>query len=346
MDAAVVAQPIIDRLRKLMAMAERGTQHEAALAGERMQAIMQEYNLTQADIGGDEGPEDPTKVAREKRDHGATALYVYQRGLMAAIAQNNFCLHFISANWINTPTGKRARWDSEKQDYVKCARRKVHRLIGRSENVTAATLMYDYLIDTMRRLLPFAGKDRHGSDARLWLTGCAEVLCERLAQQRTGAERARGVVADNTPGLVRLADLYGTEEDLNNDFRMGHEPGTTARRHREHEVEQARIKAKFHDLLHEGVGTNEAWYRANGWEYTKDTTPTQTRRETPSERERRERVDDNQYRREAYREARERTRERNKRSNPSFRAGRSTGENIGLGGGLGSGSKGSISAKD
>lgn len=335
-----IPQPIIERLRKLMSLTESANQHEAALAAERMQAVMQEYNLTQADIGrGDEGPEDPTKVTREKRDHNATALYTYQRDLMAIIARNNFCIHSIVRRRFDSPMGRYERWDSETGKRIPQAHRKVHLLIGRSENVTAATLMYDYLTATMHRLLPFTGTDRRSTAARLWLAGCAEVLCERLAQQRTGAERSRATVADNTPGLVRLADLYGTEEDLNTDYRKGLEPGTTARVNREHTAELAAMNAKCDELRKGGMSYDEAWHRSRGYEWNPDTSPKQVAKETPSQQRRREQSEENAYYRSANREARERTQERMKRNNPSFRSGRDVGESIGLGGGLSKGDK-------
>lgn len=45
--------------------------------------------------------------------------------------------------------------------------------------------------------------------------------------------------------LVLLSDIRGTEEDLNNDFRYGYEPGTTARRRREWEAGEAQRDAEI-----------------------------------------------------------------------------------------------------
>lgn len=334
------APSIIERLKKLIAMADRGTEHEAAIASERMQVLLQEFNLTRADIEarGDDQVENAATAKRERTEHDRSAMYQYQRDLMQTVAENNFCMYFLRTSNKPDPRGKRrAMWDADKQDYVAAKRVKSHLLIGRSENVQASILMYDYLIDTMHRLLPFQGRERLETAAKLWLAGCAETLCERLVKQRTGKEVQQEM--DGTPGLVRLADLYGSEADLNNDFRHGQEPGTTAKKRRESEAEEAAIQQKQKDLIEGGMDRDDAYYVARGWEVPQSREPRQIRKETPSERARREAAEERRGDRDAARYRRERWKEANKRSHPSFRQGRKQGNDIGLGGGLGSGAK-------
>lgn len=337
-----IPQPVIDRLRKLMAMAERGTEHEAALAGERMQAVMQEYNLTRADIGQEDGPEDPTKVRREEKKHDRSALYVYQQDLMKTVGKNNFCIYVLGSRRVFDKDGRFIdHSDPERRRYK---RSKCHVLVGRSENVTAAILMYDYLIDAMERVMPYVGMKRRSSDARLWLLGCTHRVCERLVAQRTGAEVSRGVEADGTPGLVRLADLYGSEEDLNNDFKRGWEPGKTARLRRE----DARVKAEEMRLKKAGHCWEEAWYLARGQEVPSNV-PQRMERETPEQEQARREAQakrNNQYTSRSTGRSRDWTdkdqRNWDRKNSPAYKSGQRAGENIGLGGALKSGVKGEL----
>jgi hypothetical protein len=327
---------IIERLKKLITMADRGTEHEAAIASERMQALLQEFNLTRADVEAREDKQDSAVTAkREKAEHDRSAMYQYQRDLMRTIAENNFCMYFLRESWKEDRHGKRVRWSAEKQDYVAGKRAKTHLLIGRSENVQATILMYDYLIDTMHRLLPFQGAARRESPAMLWLAGCAETLCERLAAQRTGKVKEQEM--DGTPGLVRLADLYGSEDDLNQDFRRGHEPGTTARERRETKAKEEEYARKERELIEGGMDRDDAWYIARGHAVPQSREPRQIRKETPSERRRREEAEERRDYREHLRYQPERWKETDKRSHPSFRQGRMQGKDIGLGGSISSG---------
>jgi hypothetical protein len=326
---------IIERLKKLIAMADRGTEHEAAIASERMQVLLQEFNLTRADVESKEDKQDSAVTAkREKTEHDRTAMYQYQRDLMGTIAGNNFCMYFLRDSWRPDPNGKRTRWDREKQDYVAGRRVKSHLLIGRSENVQASILMYDYLIDTMHRLLPFVGAERRETPARLWMAGCAETLCERLIGQRTG--KVKEQESDGVPGLVRLADLYGDESDLNNDFRRGLEPGTTARQRREVQAEEAEYARKEKELIAGGMDCDDVWYVARGAEIPSHE-PQQIRKETPSEMRRREGAEERREYRESLRDRRKYFAEVSKRNHPSFREGRAKGKDIGLGGSIGAG---------
>ncbi len=334
---AAPPQNIIERLKKLIQMADRGTEHEAAIASERMQALLQEFNLSRADVESREEEQEETAATakRERTEHDRTAMYQYQRDLMTTISANNFCMYFLRSSWRDDPRGRRTRWDKEKHDYVAVRRVKSHLLIGRSENVQASILMYDYLIDTMNRLLPFAGMERRSAEARLWLAGCAETLCERLQQQRTG--KIKEQESDGTPGLVRLADLYGDEADLNNDFRHQWEPGTTAKNRRIAEAEEAEQQRKEKELIDGGMDRDDAWHVARSYEKPETREPKQIRKETPSELRRREEAEERRSEREHLKYRRDRFRELAKRNHPSFREGRARGKDIGLGGSIGAG---------
>lgn len=349
-ESVTPSNSILERIKKLAAMAERGTEHEAALAGERMQALLQEYNLTLADVESTNTDPQVNEITREKKEHDRTALYVWQRDLMRMVAGNNFCLYLVATRTVKDVRGKLRRWNADNVvEYYK--RAKCHTLIGRSENVTATIIMYDYLVAAMARLLPYAGKERHGTDARLWYAGCVDRICERLEKQRTGKE-TETQQRNNTPGLVRLSDLYGTEWDLNEDFRRGREPGTTARLKREEEAEEKKIEEETERLKAAGRCWEEVYYMARGWEVP-DNVPRRVERETP-EQETKRREQQKQRDKKYYtnrRKGRSSTgwtqkdqQEYDRKRHPAYSAGRRTGENIGLGGAIEKGKRGLIDA--
>ncbi len=199
---------------------------------------------------------------------------------------------------------------------------RLHEIIGRVENVQATTLMYDYLLGVMRNLNPYKGEDR--GNAQLWLQGCTETLCLRLTEQRTGRQ-AKDDDKAQAPGLVRLADLYGNEEDLNNDFRMGHEPGTTAKKRLEREAKERAIEAKEQDLINKGTDSDDAWYLARG-RLVPPPEPAQVQRRSRSS-----------YSWGGNRGWSKEYREQTRRESTAFRAGKAKGRDIGLGGSIGAG---------
>jgi hypothetical protein len=347
---------LINKLRALARMAdEASTPDEAALASRRMQELLLKHNLTRADIEAksaeDESAPPPEDAQRERLTTDRPAMYKYQRDLMETIALNNFCMYWsrekkqagAGSGWMYLESkcegcggegkvgGKlsqsvaceKCEGKGTYQKYVKAKWVKVHEILGRSENVVASVIMYNYLIETMHRLLPYRGVERRSAEANMWLAGCAEVLCGRLVEQRRGREK-RVVRRNQTPGLVRLTDLYGTEEDLNNDFRRGVAAGTTAKERLEEEREVARIKAKEKELVTGGMDQEDAWYVARDYDVP-DRSPSQVVKESRPR---------SYSGRSSYSGWSRWDRERQRREHPSFRAGQESGKGIGLGGAL------------
>lgn len=320
-------ESILERIKKLMALADSAAnQHEAALAANRMQALLQEHNLTRAEVESharDNEPESPLTAQRESLTHERSAMYTYQADLMSTVAKGNFCMHAVIVKSIPDPNGRYIR----RSDDVRVRKAKVHMVIGRSDNVAVTITMYDYLIETMNRLLPFEGSERRSTDARLWLAGCAESLCDRLTSQRTKREREEQLASRrraNTPGLVLLKDVYATEQELNLDFCKGLAPGTTTKQRLEDEAEERQIKAKFEELVKSGTTRHDAWFLARDMEVP-GPNPQKISRVSRSTRS---------YRRENHAEWRKDQREYERRNHPSFKDGKLRGEEIGLGGSL------------
>src|SRR4051812_48343500 len=83
---------VINRIQKLMALTEgRGaTEAEAALAASHVQRLLAEHNLSMAHIeasGGSSGADGK----RERTGVNRKQVYKWQRELMAALAELNYC---------------------------------------------------------------------------------------------------------------------------------------------------------------------------------------------------------------------------------------------------------------
>lgn len=365
---------LLARIQKLLALANHpGTgEAEAANAAARIQDILAEHNLSMAEVashaerGRASGP--AVDEARAKTQHDKAAMYRYQRHLMQALAKNNFCMHFLEKTWKRDARGRRMHF-FEGYGYVNARYIDCHYLLGRQVNVVTTQITYDYLVETMDRLLPYQGMDKRGKDALLWLDGCTTRLIERLDEQRTKREeesrekaaqeatrQKHPAYAGNGTALVVLSDVYGSEADLNHDALYGLEPGTTARRKRE----QAELNQLRHDRMEaraaEAVAADptlrldvarmmEAGWDREGAEvylgYRKQPNADEPK-ETDAQRLKRERREQAQHDRFWSRQE-QRWKKRAERENSrAYRAGAAAGETIGLDAQVGHDDKGKL----
>lgn len=235
--------PIIYRLQKLLALAAEGsgaTEAEAQSAMEKAQAIMAEHNLTMATIAatGEKGSEQ-----RAKEGLDGQAMYDYQRKLMRIIADVNYV--YVSILYSYKRRGQRAIG---------------YTLIGTESNVATVKIMFEYLMQTINRLVlaEVNGdyRQRCSRYALSWCLGCAERLGERIqkrhndfiSEQKKKAEEARKASqhpASPSHGalIVVMEDYQQKERDLNNDFRNGWAPGTTEKDRKKREEQFAQTRA-------------------------------------------------------------------------------------------------------
>jgi hypothetical protein len=258
---------LMARLQKILALADNNpNEAEAEAAMAKAQELMAEHNLTMSMVVSAGGAESETRLKSEvKLSHGngRGAMYQYQRDLMAAIAEANFCFHLIRTvgREFNYST---SRWSAGK---------KMHVLIGRESNVVSATLMFDYLNETMERLVPLDGNSsRLSRSAISWKEGCANRLRDRLrsrtldltvksraeAEEKRRAAREASAAANhpsaspattaNALVILDLGDVFSTERDLNMDLYYGYEPGTTARERKERAAKrEAQVQTEIHE---------------------------------------------------------------------------------------------------
>lgn len=228
---------------KLLALSKDAgaTEAEASLAAEKAQELMTEHNLSMANIeasGGKSGEEGQrTKDEMEHRQ-----VYKWQRTLMASLAELNFC------------------YCKELFDYHRHTNSfKGYQLIGRAANVASTRIMFDYLLQTINRLAKEEVKNPSEYFTRYahsFKEGCADRIVERLQQRRAtevaeqeakrkeeAVRAAHPAAAKSNALVVVLGDYVQDENDLNEDFRRGLEPGTTKARRIEWEREREQMAA-------------------------------------------------------------------------------------------------------
>lgn len=315
------------RITKLLALARDGgaTQAEAELAMAKAQELMADNNLSMATLEASTGlgQEARTRESTDKR-----AMYKWQRDLMATIAEVNFCHASIRQEW-NGRTHKPAGYD----------------LIGRESNVVATTRMFEYLLQTIARLvMAEVGGDRtqHLSrSAMSFREGCAERLCARLQERhskwmREQAAKARSARSTAPAGsqalVVVMEDWAQQESDLNDDLRFGYAPGTTAANRAKSQAQWAAASEKRRQqraaLVAQGIPEDVANWMSYG--YLQKEAEAKVREAGKTETEA-------QARRRQEREAREWERYKNRqwrdaarRDSGAYRRGQEHGSRIGL----------------
>lgn len=223
--SGTVPENVARRIASALNLARNaGTEGEAEAAMAAAQNMMAKYNLTMAMVEARHekaSAEDEEGAKRNKVRHQGKALYDYQRKLMRVIADCNFCFCYL----IQEQRGRRQMSVGPN-------------LIGRQANVVSATIMFDYLNETLERLVPVESNAQRLSRAAIsWKFGAAERLGERLQDRKWELERSQKTeVSKRTDaqkaepgGLILLENISLNEWALNLDFTYGYEPGTTTR---------------------------------------------------------------------------------------------------------------------
>lgn len=163
---------IIEKVKKLLAMAERGTEHEAAIAAAKAQTLLMQHNidLSQLKTGDSEADEQVHEWLLETMSRRQ----IWKGNLANAIAQANFCRMW----WLGSDI----------------------KLVGKEYNVQIARHLYTYLVEAVGRVTKKARtvERKRYQDAlhqfrdRIWTNsfrlGCAHRLCDRLQAQKQRME--------------------------------------------------------------------------------------------------------------------------------------------------------------
>ena len=287
---------IVEKIRKLLAVANgTANEHEASVAASKAQDLLEAYNLDMAIIS----QKSHSAASPRNRTHRAGGLYKWQRNLWYAVSTLNFCVYYY----------KRGLRSGEQYE---------HQIIGSHANVIGTEIMAQYLEQAIERLTRNWVKVNHPNksvfirDAIAYREGLATRISGRLWSQRNQhlakeaanrkEERARNAAKGiNTENALVLQDVINTEEDLNNDFIHGLEPGTSARRRAANEAYRAKAEAAAMEILRkqdewdaahpeeakrrkaaEARRNEEEWKRYRDRENRRAKTPEEKRQELPS----------------------------------------------------------------
>jgi hypothetical protein len=193
---------VIAKIKKLMALASSPNEHEAALAAERAQAILAQYNLSMSEVEKARDSDDQVTEDGTLR----TQSWPWQRQLAQHIAQMYFCRYFYITH---RKPGANARSGHD-----------AHYFIGAPINIEASKMMFVYLKDTVERLAREGAKD-HPDSRSGYITSfqnaCSQRLCIRI-QERIAAAKKGELKAEGGSNLPVLASLYDRAQVANADY--------------------------------------------------------------------------------------------------------------------------------
>ena len=185
-------EKIIDKIRKLLALADSPNEHEAALAAKKAQELLAEHNLSLSELEGkeEEGTEDGIFE---------TASQPWQRPICGGVAKLYFCYYYFSFAKYPTPT--------RRCGYIRKDR---HHFIGAAHNVAVAQMMAEYLLDTVERLGKEGSKTVSNAERSCYITTfratCSARLRSRLYELWQAGQKPQVTTTGTT--LPALTSLY------------------------------------------------------------------------------------------------------------------------------------------
>lgn len=176
----MVNRNLLEKISKLLALANSPNEHEAALAAQKAAELLAQHNLCVADLGQDQD-EDITKGIVDK-----TGRYVtWKMWILAGIAHANGCQAMRS-----TSTGEM-------------------RLVGTETNIVVSKSLYQYLTAVVDKLVKqHRGKGRAFINA--FRVGCATRLRQRLEQHKKYMEE-KGIASNadyNSTSAIVVRSMF------------------------------------------------------------------------------------------------------------------------------------------
>lgn len=314
-----VDKKVLDRVRKLLALSVDGgaTEGEASTAAEMARKIMADNGISNATIEASGGQGE----GRTKDESRGRTGKRWMRDIMEALCRQSF----VTADWHAGWRGKPGRWE----------------LWGRESAVITVKLMHEYLVRTVDRV----ARERGSATDEVFKEAMGDRIAERIERrhaeemnrQKRESQAANSTASPGSNALVVVLEDYAQKErDLNTDLRDGLEPGETARRRLQRELEYQQRTAEREnkrnallaeglaelvvDLIMEGFTPERAHALAD--EYETPEYQEKARRQRAA-RENESKKWDEKWRRDQEKLAA-------RRNSPSYRAGRSAGDSVGL----------------
>ena len=178
--------PVIEKIRKLLALANSCNEHEAALAAGHARRLLAEHNLAMADIEAAQRPDKADKVETA----AAKTLPKWLRHLSAGVSSSFDC------RAIHHPASGKITF------------------IGVGADVQVAAYTFTYLDRTVRKLCSSYMKQHHDSGMtnrqrelmrQSYYLGAVATITARLREQQTETPVTVGALVPLKEGLIRQA---------------------------------------------------------------------------------------------------------------------------------------------
>lgn len=176
---------VLDKITKLLALADSPNEHEAALAMEKAHALLAEHNLTMANVAAHTTSTPLEEIGHDTATSKMGATWV--RHLWYATAKLYFCEYF----------------------YSRGNHRTYHTVIGSQANSATAIHMAEYLTSAVVKLSNAAGTGTFRSNFR---QGCAMRLNARMRDLKAQQENPATTSSSNLPAV------YNQSEAAANDY--------------------------------------------------------------------------------------------------------------------------------
>lgn len=187
---------VVDKIKKLLRLAESADVNEAAAAAGQAQRLMEQHNIDQAmialeeDDGSPSVEEEPIKeFDDEEALHVWSRLATWKLQLGWAVASANGCRTFQSYWWDNTK-GRSMRTIG---------------IVGRPSDVATVRYLYAYLMSEIDRLCQASSRGKGRTWANSFRLGAVHEVRKRLSEAKAKARaEARAKLQGDTTALVRL----------------------------------------------------------------------------------------------------------------------------------------------
>jgi hypothetical protein len=188
---------ILNRVRKLLRLAEGPNAHEAAAAAAKAQSLIDEHNLSAALLSLDEGMQDDEDI-EDFNDKGAPldsqpVLHRWRLSLASSIARANGCRVYFTGGSIA--------------------------LVGRPSDAETTRYLFGYLAREVERLCEKDGRGCGRTWRNNYRLGVVDTISQKLdaEHQKFVAERREIAAADNAQALVRVNQAIAKVEKRGED---------------------------------------------------------------------------------------------------------------------------------
>lgn len=187
---------MIEKVRKLLALSQSSNENEAALAAEKAQAMLAEYNLSMADVATEDKVGEDFIIDADD----ITESVPWRRQVAGNVARMYFCSYFYTH-----------RYDASTSRRCGYVRKDIHSFVGATHNIVVAKMMFQYLSQTVERLategsMQYTPGER-GPYKTAFKAACARRLGSRI-EARIQAARAGQIKTEAGTTLPALASLY------------------------------------------------------------------------------------------------------------------------------------------